>query len=168
MLMNCVVGEDSWESLGLQEDPNQSILKEISPECSLEGLMLKSELQYFGHLMQRTDSFEKTLMLAKIDGRRNRGWQRMGWLGGIANSIDMILSKLWKLVTDREAYHAAVHGVWKSGKWLRDWTEVISRQTNQIRSDQISRSVVSDSLRQTNSFPLFTQQFSHSIPGSPA
>ena len=106
---------------------NQSILREISPGCSLEGLMLKLKLQSFGHLMWRTDSLEKTLMLGNTEDRRRRGWQRMRWLDGITVSMDMGLSRLWELVMDRETWCAVIHGVAKGRKLLSDWTETFIR-----------------------------------------
>ena len=124
MLLNWGIREYSWESLGPQGDPNQSILKEISPGCSLEGLMLKLKLQCFGHLMRRTDSLEKSLILGKIEGRR-RGRQRMRWLHVITDLMDMSLSKLQEMVKDKKTWHAAAHGVTKSWTRLSDWTTTV-------------------------------------------
>ena len=134
MLLRCGVGKHSWEPLGLQGESKQSILKEISPEYSLEGLMLKLKLRFLGHLMWRADSLEKILMLRKIEGKRRRGQQRMRWLGSITDSLDMSLSKLQEIVEDRGAWHTAIHGVAKSWTRFSNWATTKRAWKRTLRS----------------------------------
>ena len=140
--LNCGAVEDSWSSLGQQGDQTKSILKEINPEYSLEGLMVKLKLQYFGHLMWAAESLEKFVTLGKIEGRKRRGCQKMRWLNGITDTLDMNFSKLQEMVRDREAWHAVVHGVVKSWAQLGNWTTLLYLKTQTIRTYCIAQGTI--------------------------
>ena len=158
MLLNCDVEEDSWESLGLQGDPTQSILKEIRPDYSLEGLMLKLKLQYFGHLVPRTDSLEKILMLGKFEGRRRRGQQRMRWLDGITDMMCMSLTRFQELVMNREAWCAEVHEVTKSQTRLSKWTELKWERFLTLKSQFIAQRISVSLLANSYNFIFVIQK----------
>ena len=142
MLLNCGVEEDTWETLWSARRSNQSILTEISPEFSLKGLMLKMKFQYLGYLVQRADSFEKTLMLGKIEDERRKGWQSLRLLDGITNSMDMSYSKLQELLMDRGAWHAAVHGVATIQIQFSDWTELTDTKIRPFKSTCIDPEMI--------------------------
>ena len=164
MLLNCGVGEDSWESLGLARKSNQSILKEINPEYSLEGLMVK--LQYFGHLMQRADSLEKTLMLGKTEGKRRSGQQRMRWLDSITDSMDMSLSKLQETVEYRGTWHAIVHGVTKSQTRLSDWTTITTKAPSLEQNQYFVQQQIVQQISVLSEVDIwFHSEFSSVLPG---
>ena len=164
MLLNCGVGENSWVPWTARRS-KQSLLKEINLECSLKGLMLKLKLQYFDHLMRRADSFEKTLMLGKIEGRKRRGWQRVIWLDGITDSMDMSVIKLRDLVMDRDTWHAVVHAIAKIWTWLSDWTELNWKYLMWYQPAPVSPQVLTSSSAQMSVIHLNSECWPCYYPG---